>query len=181
MKHALMLSAILATLALSLTAVADTTTKTVGTASGTTTAKAEMAAKGEAATSQMAGHTQMLAKVVWEDAPGYATGVKVAKLHKDANVACAYMKFPAGTKIAAHTHPGVHYGAVISGNGTFAMGADMKGQPMGPGDFFYIPAGTPHWLNATSDLIVFATMTGPEGITYVNPNDDPTKGQAAAH
>lgn len=179
MKRALMACAVLATLALSLTALADTTTKAAGTVAGTTTAKAEMAAK--AATTDMAGHVSQLAGATWIDAPGYPAGCKVAALHKDATIACAYLKFPAGTKVALHTHPSVHYATVISGTGSFGFGADTKGSPMAAGDFVYVPAGAPHWITATTDVIVFGAMMGPEGTTYVNPADDPAKGSATAH
>jgi quercetin dioxygenase-like cupin family protein len=170
MKRALMACAVLATLALPLTALSDTTTKAAGTAASTT-AKAEMTTK--AAPAEMMGHLQQLAGATWIDAPGYPAGCKVAALHKDATIACAYLKFPAGTKMALHTHPAAHYATVISGTGT-----DTKGSPMAAGDFVYVPAGAPHWVTATTDVIVFGSMIGPEGTTYVNPADDPSKGQA---
>lgn len=166
MKRALMACAVLAILALPLTALADTTTKAAGTAAGTT-AKAEMT-----------GHLQKLAGATWIDAPGYPAGCKVAALHKDDKIACAYLKFPAGTKVALHTHPAAHYATVISGTGSFGFGTDTKGSPMAAGDFVYVPAGAPHWVTATTEVIVFGSMIGPEGTTYVNPNDDPSKGQA---
>jgi quercetin dioxygenase-like cupin family protein len=175
MKRALMACAVLATLALPLTALADTTTKAAGTAAGTT-AKAEMTTKAAAA--EMTGHVQKLAGATWIDAPGYPAGVKMAGLHKDDTIACAYLKFPAGTKVAAHTHPAAHYATVISGTGTFGFGTDTKGSPMAAGDFVYVPAGAPHWITATTEVIVFGSMIGPEGTTYVNPADDPSKGQA---
>ena len=111
MKRALMACALLATLALSITALADNATKATGTAAGTTAAKAETA--GKAAAADMMGHMQKLAGATWIDAPGYPAGCKVAALHKDATIACAYLKFPAGTKMAAHTHPAAHYATVI--------------------------------------------------------------------
>jgi quercetin dioxygenase-like cupin family protein len=177
MKRALMLSALLA-LALPLAALADTTTKAAGTAAGTT-AKATETAKA-AVGNAMTAHAQKLNEATWEDAVGYPAGVKVAKIHQDATVGCGYLKFPAGTKIAAHTHPSAHYATVLSGSCTFGYGTDTKGSMMGPGDFVYVPAGTPHWLTATTETIVFGAITGPDGITYVNPSDDPRKGQATS-
>jgi quercetin dioxygenase-like cupin family protein len=174
MKRALMACAVLAILALPLTALADTTTKAAGTAASTT-AKAEMTTKAAA---EMTGHLQKLDGATWIDAPGYPAGCKMAALHKDATIACAYLKFPAGTKMALHTHPAAHYATVISGTGSFGFGTDTKGSPMAAGDFVFVPAGAPHWVTATTDVIVFGSMIGPEGTTYVNPNDDPRKGQA---
>jgi len=175
MKRALMACAVLAILALPFTALADNATKAAGTAA-TTTAKAEMTKSA----ADMAGHLQKLAGATWVDAPGYPAGCKMAALHKDATIACAYLKFPAGAKIAAHTHPAAHYATVISGTGTFGFGTDpTKGTPMNPGDFVYVPAGAPHWVTATTEVIVFGSMIGPEGTTYVNPADDPAKGSAS--
>ena len=175
MKRALMACAVLATLALPLTALADTTTKAAGTAAGTT-AKAETTTKAAA---EMTGHIQKLDGATWIDAPGYPAGCKMAALHKNATIACAYLKFPAGTKMPLHTHPAAHYATVISGTGSFGFGTDTKGSPMAAGDYVYVPAGAPHWVTATTDVIVFGSMIGPEGTTYVNPNDDPSKGQAS--
>jgi quercetin dioxygenase-like cupin family protein len=177
MKRALIMSVLLA-LALPLAAMADNP-KTTAPAAGTT-AKAAETAKAAVGTMTTA-HAQKLAEAKWEDAVGYPTGVKVAKIHKDATLGCAYLKFPAGTKVAAHTHPSMHYATVISGSCMFGSGTDTKGSAMGPGDFVSVPAGAPHWLTATTETIVFGAVAGQDGITYVNPNDDPSKGQAAAH
>jgi quercetin dioxygenase-like cupin family protein len=174
MKRALMLTAILATLALPLTAAADSATKAAGTAAGTT-AKAETMAK---AAMPMEIHSQKLANATWEDAPGYPAGVKMAKIHRDATISCGYLKFPTGIKIAVHTHPGAHNATIISGTGMFGTDKDPKGWAMGPGDYVHIPAGMPHWFTATTELIAFGAITGPDGIAYLNPSDDPSKGQA---
>ena len=47
---------------------------------------------------------------------------------------------------------------------------------MNPGGFVYLPGGTPHYVWTTgTDSVVQVTGTGPFGLIYVNPEDDPSK------
>lgn len=174
MKHVLTLGVVVIGIALSAASFADNT-KTQAAGTGAATAKTEVA-KAVA----MPGQMQKLADAKWIDAPGYPAGVKLAPLHKEGNVGYAYLKFPAGTKVALHTHPSWHIATVVSGNGTFGMGADAKGMAVSTGDVVMVPANTPHWLHATSDVIVFGSMVGDDAIVYVNASDDPRKGQATS-
>ena len=46
-----------------------------------------------------------------------------------------------------------------------------------PGGFVYLPANMPHSVwTADTEFIVQVTGTGPFGLNYVNPADDPSKG-----
>ena len=178
MKHVLTLGAVVMGVALSVASFAgDTKTQAAGSGSAPAAAAKTETAKMAAA---MPGQTQKLADAKWIDAPGYPAGVKLSPLHKEGNVGYAYLKFPAGIKVPVHTHPAPHIATVVSGNGTFAMGADAKGMAISAGDVVMVPANTPHWIHATSEVIVFGSVIGDDAIVYVNASDDPRKGQATS-
>jgi quercetin dioxygenase-like cupin family protein len=127
-----------------------------------------------------AGEVMKLSDLTWVDAEGYVPGVKVSGVCAEGGVSSVYIKVPAGTKVAAHTHPGNHWGTVVQGTGVFGLGTDpSKGMEFAPGSFLHIPAKAPHWLNAKTDVIAFISNSGPDGIDYMNPTDDPRKGQAS--
>ncbi len=182
MKRVLIAGLTLTCLGLAIAALAGNETKPA-TTPGTMTGPAKTMMTTPAGT-MMGGHITKMAELTWKDAAGYPVGCKMAEVHSDAKamIMSAYMMFPAGTKVAAHTHPATHWGTVVSGTCTFGLGTDpTKGTDMGPGDFVSIPAGTPHWLVAKTDCTVFATAMGAPGMTYINPTDDPRKGQAESH
>ena len=175
---------VLSTLALVLVGAAmagdtgKTTTKPAGTLEKGTAAMSDAKAMTAMATT---GQIMKLADLKWQDLVGYPAGVKVAQVMTGPNdVGVAYMKVPAGTKVAAHTHPATHWGTVVSGTGTVGIGTDpAKGTEYGPGTSVFFPSKTPHWLNAKTETVIYANMVGPEGIDYQNPNEDPRKAQAS--
>jgi hypothetical protein len=64
---------------------------------------------------------------------------------------------------------------VLSGTYWNAMGDDMeKGVMLKPGSFFVLPANHTHrtWT-MDEEIILQITFTGPGGITFINPADDP--------
>lgn len=185
MKRVLSVLSVLA-LVLGASAIAGETTKTTkpaGTIEKSAAAMSE-AAKTEAKSMTAAATTAQimkLADLTWQDLVGYPAGVKVAQVMKGPqDVGVAYLKIPAGTKIAAHTHPATHWGTVVSGTGTVGIGTDpAKGTEYGPGTSVFFPSKSPHWLNAKTETVIYANMVGPEGTDYQNPNDDPRKAQAS--
>ena len=44
------------------------------------------------------------------------------------------------------------------------------------GGFMHMPTGTPHAAWFSEDTIIQVHGLGPQGLTYVNPADDPRKG-----
>jgi hypothetical protein len=53
-----------------------------------------------------------------------------------------------------------------------------RGEQMDAGGFVYLPARMNHSVwTTTSEAIVQVTGTGPFGVNYVNPADDPGKSQ----
>jgi quercetin dioxygenase-like cupin family protein len=138
-------------------------------------AAASVAAKAEKHDS----HVTKMSELAWTDLEGYPTGCKVAGVCADGGAKSAFIKFPAGVKIASHTHPSNHWGSVVSGTGTVGWGTDVAtGTDVGPGDSFHIPMNSVHWLTVKTDMVIYATQNGADGINYVNASDDPRKGAA---
>jgi quercetin dioxygenase-like cupin family protein len=76
-----------------------------------------------------------------------------------------------------HFHPTDENVTVISGAFAVGMGdkLDPKAKGLGPGTFYSMPAQMHHWAHATKDTIVEVSAMGPFQLTYVNPEDDPSK------
>jgi quercetin dioxygenase-like cupin family protein len=88
------------------------------------------------------------------------------------------LKFPAGYKIPAHTHPNDENVTVISGTFHMGMGGkfdDTKGQKLKAGGLAHMPKGTEHFAWVSEDTVIQLHGVGPAGVTYVNPADDPRK------
>ncbi len=88
------------------------------------------------------------------------------------------LKFPANYKIPAHWHPAVERVTVISG--TFNMGVgdklDMqKSMSLRAGSMMILQPKTNHFAWTKGEAVVQLNGTGPWGVTYVNPADDPRK------
>jgi quercetin dioxygenase-like cupin family protein len=88
------------------------------------------------------------------------------------------MKFPAGYRVAPHTHPAIEHVTVLSG--TLHIGAgdtfDRNGGKRLPaGSFAAMPTGMPHFVWTSEETVIQMHSVGPWGITYVNPADDPRK------
>jgi anti-sigma factor ChrR (cupin superfamily) len=117
----------------------------------------------------------------WGDPPPvFAKGGKMAVLLGDPNKPGLYilrMKVPAGYKIAPHWHPTDENVTVISGSFAIAMGdkMDMKAKALPAGSFFSMPAKMHHFAFAKKETVVEVTGMGPFTLTYLNPEDDPSK------
>ena len=88
-------------------------------------------------------------------------------------------RFPPHYRVPPHTHPYAEVVTVLSGNywNSFGQSFDKrKGTELPPGSVFVLPAGHAHytWTEDT-EVIVQVTFTGPAGVTFLNPNDDPRK------
>jgi quercetin dioxygenase-like cupin family protein len=80
------------------------------------------------------------------------------------------LKFPAGAKIAPHTHPVDEAVTVIAGSGSIGLGnaADSKTAiPIGPGAFVFLPKGTPHYASFARATVVQLNGTGPLATNYL--------------
>ncbi len=90
------------------------------------------------------------------------------------------VKMPKGYQIAPHTHAKPEVVTVLSGTLRLGMGetADSgKAQALPVGSFFAVSPGMAHYVSADEDTVIQINTTGPWGLNYVNPQDDPRKTQ----
>ena len=88
------------------------------------------------------------------------------------------VKFPPNYRVAPHTHPYAEVVTVLSGTLGSGMGEkfEAKGDLLKPGGLFALPAKHPHYVwTATEETVVQVQFTGPGGIDFINPADDPRK------
>lgn len=118
-------------------------------------------------------------KLKWTAVASLPEGAQIAVLEGPINEAVPFtmrLKFPANYRIPPHWHPAVERVTVLSG--TFHMGHGEKfdldkGQTLQPGGMVIMPAKTPHFAWTSAETVVQLHGTGPWGITYLNPADDP--------
>ncbi len=86
--------------------------------------------------------------------------------------------FPAHTDIMPHTHSKPETVTVLSGTIYHEHGATLvraQGTKLEATGFVYLPEGMPHSLWTTDErAIIQVSGTGPFGLQYVNPKDDPS-------
>jgi quercetin dioxygenase-like cupin family protein len=86
------------------------------------------------------------------------------------------LRFPAGYRIPAHTHPAIEHITVLSGVFNAGMGDRLdtsQGRAMPAGSFVVMPIGHNHYVWIEEETEVQLHSIGPWGITYVDPADDP--------
>jgi quercetin dioxygenase-like cupin family protein len=86
------------------------------------------------------------------------------------------LKLPAGYQIAPHTHPAYERVTVISGTHHFAHGESFdrdKTTALPQGGVAIMPPGAPMYGYTDEDTVIQVHGTGPWGIKYINPDDDP--------
>jgi quercetin dioxygenase-like cupin family protein len=88
-------------------------------------------------------------------------------------------KFPANFKIMPHTHPYAEVVTVISGSFGFGLGDKFdpaKGELVKAGSINVVPAKQAHFAwTGNEEAIIQIQYTGPSGIDFINPADDPRK------
>lgn len=126
-------------------------------------------------------------KIQWGPAPPiFQPGAQFAVLAGDPGKPGPFvvrLKLPDGYKIMPHWHPTPENVTVISGEFHVGMGekfdeASMTTLPAG--SVAVVPTHHNHYAMAKGETVVQVNAIGPFKLTYVNPADDPTKGQAAA-
>src|SRR5882757_7206613 len=118
-------------------------------------------------------------ELVWKEHPVFK-GAQIVILVGDptkAETIIQRVKFPPNCKVPPHTHPYSEVVTVLSGTYWNAMGNDTeKGVPLKPGSVFVLPANPPHDTWTTDEEVILQiNFTGPGGITFINPADDPRK------
>lgn len=118
--------------------------------------------------------------ITWGPAPNVLPpGAEAALLFGDPSKEGLFalrLKFPAGYAVPPHTHPVDEVVTVISGTFKLGMGeaADESATTALPaGSFFALPIGTAHFVYTDEETVIQISTTGPWGLTYVNPEDDP--------
>jgi quercetin dioxygenase-like cupin family protein len=127
-------------------------------------------------------HTTMQADdLKWSAPAAYAKGAQLAVVRGDPAKEGMYvvrLKVPAGFKIAPHTHPNDENVTVISGSFNIGTGDKLdesKGTQVKAGGYSFVMKGMTHYAWFTEDTILQLHGVGPQGVTYVNPVDDPRK------
>lgn len=86
------------------------------------------------------------------------------------------LKFPAGYKLGAHTHPGHREVTILSGTWYTDYGenfdaAALKSLPAG--SFYTKPANVAHFVEVREPVTIQVSGTGPSGRKFVNPANNP--------
>lgn len=120
--------------------------------------------------------------VNWKDEPILPKGAQSVVLVGNPNKAgvfIAWLKFPSNYPIPPHKHPFTEVITVLQGKLGSGIGEifdTKKGEILKTGSSFVLPAGHTHFVWTTDEeTIVELIATGPWGITYTNPSDDPRK------
>jgi quercetin dioxygenase-like cupin family protein len=132
-------------------------------------------------TAQTMDHTVVSAQdIKWSKGPSsLPQGAESAVLYGDPakeGMFAFRLKFPKGYRIPPHSHPKPEIVTVISGTFRLGMGEvsdPSKAQVLPAGSFFVMTPGMVHTAFADEETVVQLNTTGPWGITYVDPKDDP--------
>lgn len=136
-----------------------------------------------AAEPAMEGHISIVpSEVKWAEAPSIGPGAKLAVLEGDLKQAAPFtmrIKLPPNFKIPAHTHPVFERVTVLSGTLHLGIGETFdraKARAYPAGGVTMMPAGMPMFAYTTSkETVIQIHGTGPWGISYLNPAEDPRK------
>lgn len=131
---------------------------------------------------QSSGHKMVMpADLKWTDVPSLPKGAKIAVLEGPMNEKgpfTARLKFPANYKIPPHWHPVIERVTVLSGTFNMGMGDTFDANSthaLVAGGTAIMQPKTNHFAWTNSETVVQLHGTGPWGINYVNPTDDPRK------
>ncbi len=122
-------------------------------------------------------------KLAWAPAPPiFPSGAQIVVLQGDpaaSGVLTVRLKFPNNYVIKPHWHPTDEHVTVLKGNLLVGLGdtfsKDVMLPVLKPGDFITAPAHVNHFVQAQGETIVQVHMMGPFQLTYVHPEDDPSK------
>ncbi|MFU8822438.1 MAG: cupin domain-containing protein [Gammaproteobacteria bacterium] len=128
------------------------------------------------------GHVIITAESLeWRDVPSMETGAKISVLEGNLAKAKPFtfrLKLPADYRLAPHIHPAYERVTVLQGELHFAHGRQFdRGATtaMPVGGFAVMAPGEPMFGYTTEETIIQLHGTGPWGIEYLDPADDPRK------
>jgi hypothetical protein len=113
--------------------------------------------------------------------PALAPGVPAAVVTGDPTkegLHVVRLKVPAGYKVPPHTHPQDEHVSVVSGTLHYGLGTKLdeaRAKALKVYGNAHAAKGMPHFAFTTEETIIQVHGFGPQGITYVNPADDPCK------
>jgi hypothetical protein len=120
--------------------------------------------------------------VKWGPAPPvFPKGAKMAVLQGDPGkdgVFVARLMMPANYRIQAHWHSKDEDLTIVSGTFFLAEGDKLDinhAHAMKVGAYHHLPAKTHHYAFTKGTTVVQINGQGPFDITYINPDDDPSK------
>lgn len=117
----------------------------------------------------------------WGDVASMAPGAKIAVLEGQLSEAVPFtfrLKLPANFRLAPHIHPAYERVTVLQGTLHFAHGEKYdRGAttPMPVGSFAVMAPGEPMFGYTEEETVIQLHGTGPWGIEYLDPADDPRK------
>lgn len=112
----------------------------------------------------------------WNPAPpNMPAGIEIAVLEGDPRVEGLFtlrLRAPAGTRLAAHTHPQPERVTVISGAVGVGFGAvydQTRLRVFRTGDYYVNPPMSVHFVGFAEESVVQVTGTGPWRLDYLRP------------
>lgn len=131
----------------------------------------------------MAGHISIVpSELKWVDAPSIGPGAQLAMLEGDLKQAAPFtfrIKLPPHFKIAPHSHPLFERVTVVSGTFHLGIGEKFdaaKARAYPAGGVTMMPPGMPMFaFTGDEEAVIQIHGTGPWGIAYLKPADDPRK------
>lgn len=120
--------------------------------------------------------------VKWQSDPAQLPkGTKLSVIFGDPSKPGPFVlrvSLPANTVIAPHTHATAESLTILTGSIQHDMGEKLdksRGKEVRAGGFVFLPADMPHSLWTGNEATTLQVNgTGPFGLTYVNPADDPS-------
>lgn len=122
--------------------------------------------------------------VKWTKNKAVPAGMMLVMIYGDPRKPGPYIfraRMPSGYKLPPHRHPDERVVTILKG--TYWSGVGERFDPtkmieFQPGAFYVTKANVPHYAWARTEVIIQEQGVGPveNGITYVNPDDDPRQG-----
>jgi hypothetical protein len=115
----------------------------------------------------------------WSDVPSLPHGAKIAVIEGPMSQPVPFtvrLKFPAHYRIPPHWHPAIERVTVLSGTLYMGTGERLEVQnsmALVPGSIMLVPPKSSHYAWTKEEVEVQLHGTGPWGVTYVDPADDP--------
>ena len=138
-----------------------------------TTAAADEVYRGD-------GHMMMTPdKMSWGPVGSMGQGAEIAFIEGDISTAEPFtfrLRLEDGYRILPHIHPAYERVTVLQGTLHFAHGKEFnkkKTRALPVGSVAIMPPGDPMFGYAEGETIIQLHGTGPWGIEYINPEDDP--------